>query len=100
MEPAVVIRPILPGEVSVNQSAPSGPAVIAMGRVLPPVAHPGHGMLYSVTVPAVVILPTLFPSRSTNHTAPSGPEARAKGPLPGVGTAKSTKPGGTAGGGN
>ena len=31
MTPAVVIRPILPASVSVNQSAPSGPLAMPLG---------------------------------------------------------------------
>ena len=53
MTPAVVIRPI--PALSVNHSAPSGPAVMAPEDSLSP---PGTG--YSVATPAVVTLQMLF----------------------------------------
>ncbi len=76
--PAVVIRPILPG-TPVNQSAPSGPTVIAV-RVASVPAVPGadptgggiSGTANSVTTPDVVIRP-ISPGTPVNHKAPSGP---------------------------
>lgn len=53
--------------VSVNHSAPSGPAVIRLGWLL------GVGMLHSLITPAVVMRPMLLPFVSVNHSAPSGP---------------------------
>jgi hypothetical protein len=50
-----VILPTLLALPSVNQSAPSGPAVIPKG------ALPEVGIEYSVTVPAVVTRPILLP---------------------------------------
>jgi hypothetical protein len=73
MTPAVVIRPILLVLPSVNHSAPSGPAVIA----LPPMLAVGVG--YSEIVPAVVIRPMLSPCCSVNHSAPSGPAVMPRG---------------------
>jgi hypothetical protein len=49
--PAVVMRPILLPPYSVNQSAPSGPAVIDCGSLL------AVGTGYSVIAPAVVMRP-------------------------------------------
>src|SRR5262245_56687283 len=70
MTPAVVIRPV----GIVNQSAPSGPRVMARA---PWVA----GSAYSVTVPDGVILATLCgtPRVSVNQTFPSDPGAMPKG---------------------
>ncbi|HUE03303.1 MAG TPA: hypothetical protein VMR62_27315 [Bryobacteraceae bacterium] len=64
-----------------NQSAPSGPAVIAVGLLL----LVGSG--YSVTVPVVVILPIWFAPYSVNHSAPWGPAAIPSGWLLAVGIA-------------
>jgi len=58
--PPVVILPILSAVYSVNQSAPSGPAVMAT----PPLLE--VGIEYSVMTPAVVIRPTLLPPCSMN----------------------------------
>src|SRR5262245_47220355 len=71
--PAVVIRPILLVPVSVNQSAPSGPVVIA---TVPLLASKG----YSVITPAVVIRPILL-AVSVNQSAPSGPAVIPEGLL-------------------
>src|SRR5437588_4990063 len=65
----VVIRPILLPLVSVNQTAPSGPAVIPSGTL------PSVGVGNSVMVPAGVILPMLLRPASVNHRFPSGPAA-------------------------
>jgi len=74
--PAVVIRPILLADCSVNHSAPSGPAVMKPG-LLPAVS--GNW----VTTPAVVIRPIeLFMLLSVNHRAPSDPVAMPNGAAP------------------
>ena len=75
--PDVVIRAILCA--SMNQSAPSGPAVMPSGDAN---ANSGGN---SVTVPAVVIRPTRLPSSSVNHSAPSGPAAIDDGKPPPLG---------------
>ena len=72
MVPAVVIRPILP-PFSVNESAPSGPAVIPVGPLF------GVGKGYSVKLPDVVTRPILLPLSSVNHSAPSGPAVISSG---------------------
>src|SRR5215469_5108229 len=77
--PAVVIRPILLPNSSVNHSAPSGPATIRLGN-----APRASG--YSVNAPSRVIRPTFEADRSTNHSAPSGPSAKPSGVAAGVGT--------------
>src|SRR5512143_1309164 len=86
MTPAVVIRPILLPAASVNQRAPSGPAVI-------PGICPGVGTANSVSTPAVVIRPIrgLKYALSVNHRAPSGPAVMAAGELFGVGTANAVR---------
>ena len=81
--PAVVIRPILPANDSVNHNAPSGPAAMCSGLLL------GVGVSYSVTTPAVVIRPILDTLRSANHNAPSGPAVIPKGSPPDVGRSNS-----------
>ena len=77
--PVVEIRPIhefpkwrtppisIISDSSVNQRAPSGPAVILLTE------RWGFGMGYVVTVPDVVIRPIALPS--VNQRAPSGPAA-------------------------
>src|SRR5258708_39736087 len=56
---------------SVNQSAPSGTAVMIWGKPLVPL---GVGIGNSlVTTPAVVMRPILLAKLSVNHRAPSGP---------------------------
>ena len=70
--PEVVILPILLVSDSVNQSAPSGPAVMP----LRPFSGPGSG--YSVTTPVVVIRPILGVPFSVNQSAPSGPEVMSQ----------------------
>ena len=77
--PAGVIRPI-PVAPPVNQSAPSGPA--AMAVCPPPTGN-------SVTAPAGVIRPILLALLSVNHKLPSGPAAMAKGLLTAVGIGNS-----------
>jgi len=81
--PAVVIRPILLPWCSVNQSAPSGPAVMPWGPL------PGVGTVNSVMTPVVVIRPILLPLYSVNHNAPSGPAVISKGSLLAVGIVNS-----------
>ena len=77
--PAVVIRPILLAAISVNHSAPSGPAAMPAGSLSV------VGIANSVMAPAVVIRPILLPLYSVNHSAPSGPAAMP-GTAAGVGT--------------
>src|SRR5258708_39577599 len=60
-----LMRPTLLPCCSVNQSAPSGPAVIPSGKLF----VVGKG--YSVIAPCVVIRPILFALGSVNHNAPS-----------------------------
>jgi hypothetical protein len=62
MVPAVLIRPILLPSNSVNQSAPSGPAV------MPPGSLEAVGIGYSLSVPAVPIRPILSLVDSVNHS--------------------------------
>jgi hypothetical protein len=69
--PDVVIRPIL-SEVSMNQSAPSGPAVM-------PLDPAEVGKQNSVIAPAVVTRPILLSVFSVNHNAPSAPEVIVHG---------------------
>ena len=76
MASEVVIRPILLPPISVNQSAPSGPAVMPPG--LPLVGN-------SLTIPPGAIRPILFPLTSVNQMPPSGPDAMLSGPLFAVG---------------
>jgi hypothetical protein len=71
-EPEVVIRPIELFPAFVNHNAPSGPAVIPIGR-LTPVPE------YFVIAPETSILPIeLFPA-FVNHNAPSGPAVIERG---------------------
>jgi hypothetical protein len=64
MVPDVVIRPIRLAFCSVNQSAPSGPAVMSTWASPPPSEN-------RVTAPVVVMRP-IWPS-AVNHRAPSAP---------------------------
>src|SRR4051812_39198550 len=64
---------------SVNQRAPSWPAVISSGMLF------GVGSGYSVTWPPVVIRPILLPLVSVNHRLLSGPTAMPCG-LPPLGS--------------
>src|ERR1051326_9539780 len=66
MPPELVIRPILPFS-SVNQSAPSGPAVMDVG-LMQQVAGK-----YCVITPVVVMRPMLWEKVTANHRAPSDP---------------------------
>src|SRR5436190_12313241 len=62
-----VISPILPAEAySVNQTFPSGPAVMPKGEVL-------WASGYSLRTPFVVMRPIMFESNSVNQSAPSSP---------------------------
>jgi hypothetical protein len=67
--------PILLPLLSVNHSAPSGPAVMPYGPLLL------VGIGNSVIVPAVVIRPILLLFNSVNHSAPSGPAVIIQGKL-------------------
>jgi hypothetical protein len=67
MVPSGVIRPIWSTACSVNQTAPSGPAVIPSGSL------PGVGMPYSWTAPSMVMRPMWLLPGSVNQRAPSGP---------------------------
>src|SRR5262249_45646502 len=59
-----------------TQSAPSGPAMIALGAT-------SNGPLKIVTRPLVVMRPTVGPASFVNHGAPSGPTAIPSGrPIP------------------
>ena len=57
----------------VNHRAPSGPAVIDTGALMPAV-------LKCVTFPAVVIRPIVSKEILVNHNAPSGPAVMVSGP--------------------
>src|SRR5438309_1458203 len=65
---------------SVTHMAPSGPAAIPVGRLLPELSG------YSVTLPAGSILATLPMADSVNHMFPSGPAAIPSGPTGSLGT--------------
>jgi hypothetical protein len=67
MTPAVVMRPILLAEFSVNQRAPSDPTAMPIGPAF------AVGMLNSLRMPDVVIRPMRSPAHSVNQSAPSGP---------------------------
>ena len=72
--PAVVILPIFPTCISVNQRFPSGPFVIIDGAVRFDASE------YSVITPVGVIFPTFPLIFSVNQTLPSGPEVIAEWP--------------------
>src|SRR2546423_13054169 len=77
MLPLAVMRPIWLLECSVNQRAPSGPAVIP--------SRPGMPSwevwtANSVMVPLAVMRPILLLWISVNQVAPSGPAVLAAGP--------------------
>jgi hypothetical protein len=78
--PAVVMRPILEIEVSVNHRFPSEPTAISCG--LPAAAN-------SVTVPDVVMRPILPMKNSVNQRFPSGPAVMPPGSEPAVVTGNS-----------
>lgn len=80
--PSVVMRPTLFARSSVNQSAPSGPAMIRFGKA--PAAS-----WYSVKCPSSVIRPTFAAARPRNQIAPSGPSAPLCVVALGVGTGMS-----------
>ena len=69
------MRPMLSVPRSVNQSAPSGPAVMPSGMLF------AFGSEYSVWRPSTVIRP-IFPDCSVNQIAPSGPVTIDCGKLP------------------
>src|SRR5438876_203583 len=74
--PEVVIRPIRNTSASVNQSAPSGPVVIAKASLL--TVRTGN----TVITPAVVIRPMLPPAElnaRVNQRLPSGPAVMLMG---------------------
>ena len=75
--PAVVIRPILLPNCSVNHSALSGPLVMCCTSAF------AVGTAYSVITPAVVMRPILLPATPTspNQSAPSGPAVIPSGAL-------------------
>lgn len=72
---------------SVNQTAPSEPAVMVWGtgEKIGPSWLADAGTRYSVIAPEVVTRPILLVNDSTNHNAPSGPTAIAEGWLVAVG---------------
>src|SRR5690242_19007894 len=72
--------PILLPPISVNHSAPSGPAVMPPGL-------PCHGN--SVMAPVGVILPIALPATSVNQAFPSAPNAIENGLAPDVGSGNS-----------
>src|SRR5712691_8464730 len=81
MVPATVMRPIwlLPAAfASVNQRAPSGPAVMPRGLLF------AIGTGYSVRVPATVMRPIWFATVSVNQKLPSGPRVIPVGKLSAV----------------
>src|SRR6266536_3482400 len=70
-------QPILLLAISVNQTFPSGPAVIPRGSL------PAEGRAYSAIVPSEEILAILLVRDSVNQRLPSGPKAMPDGsPLP------------------
>src|SRR5439155_16724151 len=73
------MRPTLFALVSVNHSAPSGPAVMPDGWLS--VVRVG----YSVIFPSAAMRPILLVPGSANHIAPSGPAAIPSGVAPAVG---------------
>lgn len=75
--PSVVILPIRSAAVSVNHSAPSGPAAIPNGP------HFAVGTVNSSTLPSRVIRPMRCARCSVNHKASSGPTAMIVGPQSG-----------------
>ena len=75
--PSVVIRPMRSAAVSVNHSAPSGPAAMPNGP------QSGVGSANSCTLPSVVIRPMRCARYSVNQSASSGPAAMIVGPQPG-----------------
>ena len=78
---AVVMLSILLPAISVNHSAPSGPAVMPPGLPCP--------NENSVTAPPGVILPIALALTSVNQTLPSDPNAIEKGSARDVGSGNS-----------
>ncbi|MFC7640094.1 hypothetical protein ACFQX6_02890 [Streptosporangium lutulentum] len=72
--PSVVMRPIWLALVSVNHSAPSGPAVIPNGP------DSGVGREKEPMSPPVVIRPISWFRYWVNHSASSGPAVMIVGP--------------------
>jgi hypothetical protein len=68
--PAVVIRPILLANCSVNQRLPSGPTAMPHGPLW------GVGTGNSMMAPVGVIRPILAAEYSVNQMLPSGPATR------------------------
>src|SRR5450759_1111292 len=62
-------RPILLALASVNQTLPSGPPAIPLGKL------PAVAIEYSVATPAGVMLPIRLPAVSVNQRLPSAPLA-------------------------
>src|SRR3954447_11343442 len=71
---------MLPAKSSVNQSAPSGPAVMEAGPL------EGVGIGNSLKLPPVVTRPIWLARSSLNQSAPSGPAVMKRGRLESVGT--------------
>src|SRR5260370_10716645 len=72
-----VMRPILFPPLSVNQTLPSGPAVIPSGELL------CVGVGNVVMLPLGVMRPISLPPSSANQTLPSGPAVMPLGKLAG-----------------
>src|SRR5437899_3324916 len=81
--PADVMRAASPALVSVNQKFPSGPCVIASGRVSE------AGAKSSVTTPDVVTRPIAVVVASVNQRLPSAPAVMSPGSLLAVGIGNS-----------
>ena len=88
MTPAGVMRPTGVGlDASVNQTFPSGPAVIANG------AAPAVGVGNSVIAPVLGMIRAIrFAVCSVNQTLPSGPAVICCGPAFAVGMSNSVTP--------
>src|SRR5438045_9259019 len=80
MVPEGVMRPTLSPRDSVNQTLPSGPAVMPRGRA------GAVGSVYSVATPEVVTFAILSTCRSGIHRLPSGPTVIGSDWLPVVST--------------
>src|SRR5260221_1024179 len=70
------MRPIFLPEPSVNQTLPSGPAVMAAGLLL------AVGIPNAEKLPLGVMRPMAFPLNSVNHRLPSDPAVMPSGPQP------------------
>src|SRR5262249_39256362 len=87
MSPAGVIRPIRPAS-SVNQTLPSGPAVMPAGRLA--AVRSVNSWIVTLNPPVpMAARPILFPGPPRNQIAPSGPAAMPHGVLAAVGTSNS-----------